>query len=153
MKLKRKHISSEGVGDYVEENTKSSSEFYRGRIDQEAEPNATIDRQNRPHGNAEYEQMIAEDVCSNTKRVIAKVAYFIAERRGFVAGQEEADWLQAEIDVKKLLRSEPPDSEESSGVLAGRSLLPKIRRFTRFVPDHDTERWKYRATRDRNRDD
>lgn len=33
------------------------------------------------------------------QRLIAMVAYFIAERRGFVPGNELDDWLQAEAEV------------------------------------------------------
>lgn len=36
-------------------------------------------------------------------RMIAEAAYFRAERRGFVAGNELEDWLAAEIDVDALL--------------------------------------------------
>lgn len=34
---------------------------------------------------------------------IAEAAYFYAERRGFVPGNELSDWLQAEADVEALL--------------------------------------------------
>jgi hypothetical protein len=36
-------------------------------------------------------------------RMIAEAAYFRAERRGFVAGNELQDWLDAEIEVDQLL--------------------------------------------------
>lgn len=36
-------------------------------------------------------------------RMIAEAAYFRAERRGFVAGNELQDWLDAEIEVDELL--------------------------------------------------
>lgn len=37
-------------------------------------------------------------------RMIASIAYFQAERRGFVPGGELDDWLQAEREVDELLR-------------------------------------------------
>jgi len=37
-------------------------------------------------------------------RMIASIAYFQAERRGFVPGAELDDWLQAEREVDELLR-------------------------------------------------
>lgn len=37
-------------------------------------------------------------------RMIASIAYFQAERRGFVPGGELEDWLQAEREVDELLR-------------------------------------------------
>lgn len=40
------------------------------------------------------------------RRLIAEAAYFRAEQRGFVPGQELEDWLAAEIDVDALLGEE-----------------------------------------------
>lgn len=37
------------------------------------------------------------------RRLIAETAYFIAERRGFAAGWELDDWLQAEAEVNRRL--------------------------------------------------
>lgn len=37
------------------------------------------------------------------QRIIAETAYFIAERRGFSAGSELDDWLQAEAEVDRRL--------------------------------------------------
>ncbi len=39
-------------------------------------------------------------------RLIAEAAYFRAEQRGFVPGQELEDWLAAEIEVDALLGDE-----------------------------------------------
>lgn len=36
------------------------------------------------------------------ERMIAEAAYFRAEQRGFVPGNEISDWLQAEADVEAL---------------------------------------------------
>jgi len=36
------------------------------------------------------------------RSVIAKLAYFKAEKRGFVPGCEEKDWLKAEKEVEAL---------------------------------------------------
>ena len=41
---------------------------------------------------------------------IAEAAYFMAERRGFAAGQELSDWLAAETEVNRvcgLIEPEP----------------------------------------------
>ncbi len=35
--------------------------------------------------------------------LVAEAAYFIAERRGFAAGRELDDWLQAEAEVSRRL--------------------------------------------------
>jgi hypothetical protein len=41
--------------------------------------------------------------------MIAEAAYYRAERRGFTAGDEMADWLLAEQEVDAvLLRGDPP---------------------------------------------
>ena len=37
------------------------------------------------------------------ERIVAEAAYFIAERRGFAAGQELDDWLEAEAQVNRTL--------------------------------------------------
>lgn len=39
------------------------------------------------------------------RRMVAEAAYFRAERRGFAPGAELEDWLQAEADVERLIRS------------------------------------------------
>ena len=39
------------------------------------------------------------------RALIAQAAYFRAERRGFRAGGEEQDWLEAESEVDALLAS------------------------------------------------
>jgi hypothetical protein len=38
--------------------------------------------------------------------MIAESAYLRAERRGFVPGHEEQDWLAAEAEVDALLREQ-----------------------------------------------
>ncbi|MGH8702841.1 MAG: DUF2934 domain-containing protein [Burkholderiales bacterium] len=37
------------------------------------------------------------------ERLVAEAAYFMAERRGFEAGREVDDWLQAEAEVNRRL--------------------------------------------------
>jgi hypothetical protein len=37
--------------------------------------------------------------------MIAEAAYFRAERRGFAPGNEMTDWLEAEVDVERILRN------------------------------------------------
>jgi len=37
------------------------------------------------------------------EQMIAEAAYFRAEQRGFVPGNEMSDWLQAEADVEALV--------------------------------------------------
>lgn len=39
------------------------------------------------------------------EQMIAEAAYFRAEQRGFVPGNEMSDWLQAEADVEALVGS------------------------------------------------
>ncbi len=67
---------------------------------------------NRPQGNYEYEQMIAEDVGFGVHRMIEEAAFFIAMRRGFYPGNELADWLQAETDIDSLLHGAAIDNGE-----------------------------------------
>lgn len=37
------------------------------------------------------------------RELIAKAAYFRAERRGFAPGNELRDWLEAEAEIERLL--------------------------------------------------
>lgn len=39
------------------------------------------------------------------RRMVAEAAYFRAERRGFAAGGELEDWLQAETEIDQLAQS------------------------------------------------
>lgn len=39
------------------------------------------------------------------QQLIAQAAYFIAERRGFVPGNELDDWLQAEAEIDACIRA------------------------------------------------
>jgi hypothetical protein len=50
-----------------------------------------------------------EQVTEEARRaMIAKAAYFHAERRGFAPGGEAQDWLRAEAEVDALLRAAHP---------------------------------------------
>lgn len=40
------------------------------------------------------------------EQMIAEAAYYRAERRGFVPGNEMSDWLQAEADIEGLHASQ-----------------------------------------------
>ncbi|MCA1973690.1 MAG: DUF2934 domain-containing protein [Caenispirillum sp.] len=42
------------------------------------------------------------------QRLIAEAAYFKAERRGFAAGGELADWIEAEAEIDALLGGAAP---------------------------------------------
>jgi hypothetical protein len=37
------------------------------------------------------------------RRMIAETAYYLAERRGFVGGSPEQDWLEAEAQIDRML--------------------------------------------------
>ncbi len=41
---------------------------------------------------------------SERQQLIAKAAYYRAEKRGFTPGHELQDWLEAESEVSKMLR-------------------------------------------------
>lgn len=49
-------------------------------------------------------QLLGED----RRRLIAEAAYFRAEQRGFVPGQEIEDWLAAELEVDALFPADEP---------------------------------------------
>lgn len=78
-------------------------DFHGERIAQEVQIEARNEKANRPQGDYEYEQMIAENAVFNPKQMIAEAAFFIAERRGFAPGNELSDWLLAEKEVEARL--------------------------------------------------
>jgi hypothetical protein len=43
---------------------------------------------------------ISED---ERRRMIAEAAYYLAEQRGFTGGDPDGDWLQAEVQINRLL--------------------------------------------------
>lgn len=83
---------------------KEAADFHTDLIRQEAVIDARLESENRPEGNYEYEQMVAERADFNPKQLIEEAAFFIAQERGFVPGNEMADWLQAEAYVEGMLR-------------------------------------------------
>jgi hypothetical protein len=55
-------------------------------------------------GSGELNSASAADAISR-EQLIAEAAYFRAEQRGFVPGNEMSDWLDAEADVERMLGS------------------------------------------------
>ena len=53
-------------------------------------------------GSQQPDSSSANDDCPR-EQMIAEAAYFRAEQRGFVPGNEMSDWLQAEADVEAML--------------------------------------------------
>ena len=82
---------------------RDSDDFNARRMSNKLKIKARRESGNRPEGNYEYEQMIAEDVGFGVHHMIEEAAFFIAMRRGFAPGDELGDWLQAEKDIDSLL--------------------------------------------------
>lgn len=61
------------------------------------------------NGSSRHARGLGEPVSSSgdddcpREQMIAEAAYYRAEQRGFVPGNEMSDWLQAEADVEALL--------------------------------------------------
>lgn len=91
-----------------------TADFHSRRLRRESKIESKKTSATRPSGNAEYEQLIAEDAAFNTHEIIAEAAYFLAEKRGFLPGEDLADWLQAEIDVERVLCSPTYDRRSRS---------------------------------------
>jgi Protein of unknown function (DUF2934) len=51
------------------------------------------------------------------RRLIADVAYFAAESRGFSPGYELDDWLQAEQEVEASMEAPAPSALDAAGAL------------------------------------
>ena len=71
---------------------------------------------NKPEGNYEYEQLIAENASLNAKPMIEEAAFYLAEQRGFTPGNEISDWLEAEASVENLLRRTTAEERRKAGV-------------------------------------
>ncbi len=41
------------------------------------------------------------------RRMIAEAAYYRAERRGFIGGSPEQDWIEAEAEIDRVLQPIP----------------------------------------------
>ena len=41
------------------------------------------------------------------QRLVAEAAYYRAQRRGFTPGYELQDWVEAEVEVKRLIGRSP----------------------------------------------
>jgi len=101
--MKRKSGSKNTPGGNSEKSIQAASEaadFHAERMTQKREVLATRELANKPQGNDEYEQGIAEDANFNTDRLIAEEAFQIAKRRDAEAGDTLSDWLQAEATVE-----------------------------------------------------
>lgn len=98
-KMKSRHKTTHPHGGSVA----GAAEFHSERIRQETRVEAKNEVANRPQGDYEYEQMIAENSVFNPKQLIEEAAYFFAEKRGFAPGHEVSDWLQAEQVVEGML--------------------------------------------------
>ena len=85
-------------------------DFNANRVDHKLKSKARRDSGNRPEGNDEYEQMIAENINFGVHHMIEEAAFFIAEQRGFAPGNEFGDWLQAEKGINFLLHGTASDS-------------------------------------------
>ena len=89
-----------------------AAEFHSRRMANESRTRAKRKSANSPVGNYEYEQRIAEDADHDVRKLVAEAAFFIAEQRGFVPGNETSDWLQAEKEIEKMLRGSVMDRRQ-----------------------------------------
>jgi len=114
--MKTRKLSSNGIEGPMEiaQSKSEAADFHSQRLSREQKIRNKKISTTRPAGDDEYEQLIAEDADFNTRGIIAKAAYFLAEKRGFSPGEDIADWLQAEIDVERNLRSPTFDRRSRS---------------------------------------
>lgn len=64
-------------------------------------------------------------------QMIAEAAYFRAEKRGFTGGNIEADWIEAEAEIDKLLQANETGEQRVSTV-------EEIEQLVKSVLEHDT---------------
>lgn len=118
--MKTRRLNSNHVEGSMEiaQSKSEADDFHSRRLSREQKIRSKKISTTRPAGDDEYEQLIAEDADFNTCEIIAEAAYFLAEKRGFSPGEDVADWLQAEIDVERRLRS--PTFDRRSGSIEDR---------------------------------
>jgi hypothetical protein len=92
-------------------------DFNANRASNKLKIKARRESGNRPEGNYEYEQMIAEDDGFGVHHMIKEAAFFIAMRRGFAPGNELGDWLQAETSVEALLHRKSIDRDDGDATV------------------------------------
>ncbi len=107
MKTKNEYAKRIGSSSANTTAAEEVAEFHARRVKRELKIERKKTSSIQPTGNYEYEQMIAEESDFHTGKLISEAAYFLAEGRGFVPGNELADWLRAEREIEKLLRPQP----------------------------------------------
>ena len=71
--------------------------------------------------------------------LIQLTAYHMAERNGFVAGEEEKNWLEAEAEVNTFLLGGGAD-KDLPGVFTGRAIPGKIAMASKSVSNQKSSR-------------
>ena len=95
----------------------------------------------KQHLNGMTPRRLGDLVISNELRyeLIRLTAYYKAERDGFVAGEDEKNWLEAETEVDHLLL-EGGASVETPEVFSGRASPGKIAAARKSVSASETSR-------------
>jgi hypothetical protein len=86
-----------------EQNIADAADFHAERITDKRKTESIRAFANKPTGNDEFEQTIAENVAFDK---IAENAFLIAKERDFAPGNERSDWLQAETQVEDVLNTD-----------------------------------------------
>lgn len=114
MKTRKLHSNEIEAHMEIAQSESEAADFHSQRLNRESKIDSKKTSASKPMGDDEYEQLIAEDADFNTRGIIAEAAYFLAEKRGFLPGDDVADWLQAESDVEHMLRSPTFDRRNRS---------------------------------------
>jgi hypothetical protein len=86
-----------------EQNIADANDFHAKRMDHKLKTESIREFANKPTGNDEFEQTIAENVAFDK---IEENAFLIAKERDFAPGNERSDWLQAETQVEDVLNTD-----------------------------------------------
>jgi len=114
--MKTRKLNSNEVESHMDiaQSKAEAADFHFRRLVRELKIKSKKISDTKPSGDEEYEQLIAEDADFNTRQIIAEAAYFLAEKRSFLPGEDISDWLQAEIDVERTLLSPAFDRRDRS---------------------------------------
>lgn len=83
-----------------------ATDFHKKRMSQRIDFESKRESANKPVGNSEFEQAVAEDVNFNIDSKIAEAAYFLAKRRNFAPGNEASDWFLAERSIEGVVSAD-----------------------------------------------
>ncbi len=121
MKYRNKPANKQDSHSEQHHESAEAAEFHKRRMTRELKIETRNESLDKPTGNYDYEQLVAENANFNAKPMIEEAAYLLAERQGFAPGCELSCWLQAESSVEGVLRETIDIERRKAGIADRRS--------------------------------